>query len=105
VFEDSCFNSQIIHHFNSKHPIFAGRDNTFFDNLIILLFFRYHLQAFRHLYVLAAEKRIVIPRDVDSNQACYVEIEIVYKVCIIIYLEFVKDLVLEQQSSSAGVRT
>ena len=41
---------------------------------------RYHLQAFRHLYVLAAEKRIVIPRDIDSRQACFVELELVFKV-------------------------
>jgi len=43
---------------------------------------RYHLQAFRHLYVLAAEKRIMIPRDVDSHQACYVELELDFKVSL-----------------------
>lgn len=31
---------------------------------------RYHLQAFRHLYVLAVEPRIVMPRDIDSGQLC-----------------------------------
>jgi len=41
---------------------------------------RYHLQAFRHLYVLAAEKRIIIPRDIDSQQACYAELELLFKV-------------------------
>jgi hypothetical protein len=64
--------------------------DLYFNNFIIfyvtipicVLFFRYHLQAFRHLYVLACEKRIVIPRDVDTNQACYVELELVYKVAI-----------------------
>jgi len=49
--------------------------------MYIYMWFRYHLQAFRHLYVLAAEKRIIIPRDIDSNQACYVELELVFKVC------------------------
>lgn len=33
--------------------------------------FRYHLQAFRHLYVLAAESRLLIPRDIDSGRAVY----------------------------------
>ncbi|KAK3580765.1 hypothetical protein CHS0354_023054 [Potamilus streckersoni] len=40
---------------------------------------RYHLQAFRHLYVLAAESRIMLPRDVDTGYACYVPLEIRYK--------------------------
>ena len=31
---------------------------------------RYHLQAFRHLYVLAAEPRLVIPRDIDTGKNC-----------------------------------
>lgn len=29
---------------------------------------RYHLQAFRHLYVLAVEPRIFLPRDIDSGK-------------------------------------
>ena len=44
---------------------------------------RYHLQAFRHLYVLAAERRTVLPRDVDTGFPCYVPIEIRFKVCIV----------------------
>ncbi|XP_033629947.1 anaphase-promoting complex subunit 1-like [Asterias rubens] len=40
---------------------------------------RYHLQALRHLYVLAAEPRVIIPRDVDSGKPCYAPLEIVYK--------------------------
>lgn len=31
---------------------------------------RYHLQAFRHLYVLAVEPRILLPRDIDSGKLC-----------------------------------
>ena len=31
------------------------------------IFFRYHLQALRHLYVLAAEPRLIIPKDVKSG--------------------------------------
>lgn len=31
---------------------------------------RYHLQAFRHLYVLAIEPRILLPRDIDSGKLC-----------------------------------
>lgn len=31
---------------------------------------RYHLQAFRHLYVLAVEPRIFMPRDIDSGKLC-----------------------------------
>lgn len=40
---------------------------------------RYHLQAFRHLYVLATEARVVLPRDVDSGEPCYVPLEIRFK--------------------------
>ena len=40
---------------------------------------RYHLQALRHLYVLAAEKRILVPVDVDSQDGCYVPVEIEFK--------------------------
>ena len=42
--------------------------------------YRYHLQAFRHLYVLAAELRTVLPRDVDTGIPCYVPMEIIFKV-------------------------
>ncbi|XP_052900348.1 anaphase-promoting complex subunit 1 [Anopheles moucheti] len=31
---------------------------------------RYHLQAFRHLYVLAIEPRIFIPRSIDTGKLC-----------------------------------
>ncbi|KAK3092280.1 hypothetical protein FSP39_000671 [Pinctada imbricata] len=40
---------------------------------------RYHLQAFRHLYVLAAEPRLVLPRDVDTGFPCYVPMEIRFR--------------------------
>ena len=45
-----------------------------------IFFPRYHLQAFRHLYVLATEPRVVLPRDVDSGEPCYVPMEITFKV-------------------------
>jgi len=38
------------------------------------------LQAFRHLYVVAAEPRIVVPRDVDTGYPCYVPMEIKFRV-------------------------
>ncbi|PIO35328.1 hypothetical protein AB205_0200750, partial [Aquarana catesbeiana] len=41
---------------------------------------RYHLQALRHLYVLAAEPRLLVPVDVDTNTPCYVLLEVTYKV-------------------------
>ena len=39
---------------------------------------RYHLQALRHLYVLAAEPRLLIPRDIHSGRMvfCHVELEL-----------------------------
>lgn len=40
---------------------------------------RYHLQAFRNLYVLATNKRCIECRDVDTNQLCYVPLEITLK--------------------------
>ena len=45
-----------------------------------LFVFRYHLQAFRHLYVLAAEPRVLVPREVDTNKACHVPLEVTLKV-------------------------
>ncbi|GJQ69220.1 putative complex, subunit [Trypoxylus dichotomus] len=38
---------------------------------------RYHLQAFRHLYVLAVEPRLLIPRDVMMGRMCYANIKVV----------------------------
>jgi len=37
---------------------------------------RYHLQALRHLYVLAAEPRLIIPRDIQTNKPVYVNITV-----------------------------
>lgn len=37
---------------------------------------RYHLQALRHLYVLAAEPRLLIPRDILTNKPVYVNITV-----------------------------
>ena len=48
--------------------------------MITSYFFRYHLQAFRHLYVLAAEPRVLVPREVDTKKACYVPLEVTLKV-------------------------
>ena len=39
---------------------------------------RYHLQAFRHLYVLAAEPRLVISRDIANGRYVYVDLKIKY---------------------------
>lgn len=41
---------------------------------------RYHLQALRHLAVLAAEPRLLVPVDVDSLKPCYALLEVTYKV-------------------------
>ncbi|XP_044756444.1 anaphase-promoting complex subunit 1 isoform X2 [Coccinella septempunctata] len=38
---------------------------------------RYHLQAFRHLYVLAVETRLIIPRDLYTGKSCYANLKIV----------------------------
>lgn len=35
---------------------------------------RYHLQAFRHLYVLAVEPRLFLPRDLDTKKLCLCQI-------------------------------
>jgi len=40
---------------------------------------RYHLQAFRHLYILACEPRFVIPRDVESGAICYAPLVVTFK--------------------------
>ena len=39
---------------------------------------RYHLQAFRHLYVLAIEPRVTIPRDIHSDKIAYIKWKISY---------------------------
>ncbi|CAG4961366.1 unnamed protein product [Colias eurytheme] len=38
---------------------------------------RYHLQAFRHLYVLAVEPRLILPRDLDTGKLCYAKIQVI----------------------------
>uniref|UniRef100_A0A1I8M2U1 Uncharacterized protein n=1 Tax=Musca domestica TaxID=7370 RepID=A0A1I8M2U1_MUSDO len=37
---------------------------------------RYHLQAFRHLYVLAVEPRLFLPRDIDTQKLCLCNISV-----------------------------
>ena len=51
-----------------------------FLTLLCPLPLRYHLQAFRHLYVLAAEPRVLVPREVDTGLACYAPLEVTLKV-------------------------
>ncbi|KAF8771203.1 Anaphase-promoting complex subunit 1 like protein [Argiope bruennichi] len=41
---------------------------------------QYHLQAFYHLYVLAVEPRLIIPRLIDSNKPVYVNIKVKFKI-------------------------
>ena len=38
--------------------------------------FRYHLQAFRHLYVLAVEPRLFLPRDIDTKKLALCHISV-----------------------------
>ncbi|XP_026741870.1 anaphase-promoting complex subunit 1 [Trichoplusia ni] len=38
---------------------------------------RYHLQAFRHLYVLAVEARLILPRDINTEKLCYAHIQVI----------------------------
>uniref|UniRef100_A0A7M5XES7 Anaphase-promoting complex subunit 1 n=1 Tax=Clytia hemisphaerica TaxID=252671 RepID=A0A7M5XES7_9CNID len=40
---------------------------------------RFHLQALRHLYVLACEPRLFVTRDVDNKNICYTPIEVTLK--------------------------
>lgn len=42
--------------------------------------FRYHLQALRHLCVLAAEPRLLVSVDVDTLKPCYALLDVTYKV-------------------------
>ncbi len=37
---------------------------------------RFHLQAFRHLYVLASEPRLLLSKNVETGEFCYVPVEI-----------------------------
>ncbi|KOB65497.1 Shattered, partial [Operophtera brumata] len=37
----------------------------------------YHLQAFRHLYVLAVEPRLLLPRDLNTGKLCYAHIQVI----------------------------
>ncbi|CAL1295257.1 unnamed protein product [Larinioides sclopetarius] len=70
---------------------------------------RYHLQAFYHLYVLAVEPRLIIPRLIDSNKPVYVNIKVKFKdtpfyqnaeftvkaPCILPELKFLKRVIIE----------
>ncbi len=40
---------------------------------------RYHLQALRHLYVLAAEPRLLSPVDSATGKFAYAHVEVAYK--------------------------
>lgn len=39
---------------------------------------RYHLQALRHLYVIGVQSRCIQSYDIDTNQLCYVPIQITF---------------------------
>ncbi|CAN8007085.1 unnamed protein product [Ixodes pacificus] len=40
---------------------------------------RYHLQAFRHLYVLAVEPRLLLPTDIASKNAVYTHLQLSFR--------------------------
>lgn len=70
---------------NLFHRYSLSRSNTAIAMLLCSLFpkfpdssrdDRYHLQALRHLYVLAAEPRVLVTRDVRTSQACSVDVSI-----------------------------
>ncbi|KAM9809546.1 anaphase-promoting complex subunit 1 [Syngnathus typhle] len=68
-FSLSTSNSAIAALLCSLYPHFPSHST---DN-------RYHLQALRHLIVLAAESRLLVPVDVDSLKPCYALLEVTYK--------------------------
>ena len=37
------------------------------------------MQALRHFYVLAAEPRLILPRDIDNKQSCYATVHLTFK--------------------------
>jgi len=41
---------------------------------------RYHLQALRHLYVLAAQPNVLVTRESDTNHSCKVSVTLKFKV-------------------------
>ncbi|ORY08304.1 hypothetical protein K493DRAFT_29218 [Basidiobolus meristosporus CBS 931.73] len=62
-----------------------GRSNKAIAALVISLFPRYpkdpgdnrsHLQALRHLWVLAIEPRCLVTRDIDTREACHIPISV-----------------------------
>ena len=57
-----------------KECVFAKKTPQIFFELH--LFCRYHLQALRHLYVLAAEPRIVIPRDIEKGRLVFAHLDV-----------------------------
>ena len=67
------------------HRYSLGRSNLAMAALVCALYpkfpltstdNRYHLQAFRHLYTLAAEPRVLVTRDVRTGQTCSVDVHI-----------------------------
>lgn len=44
--------------------------------MYFICFYRYHLQALRHLYVLAAEPRVLVTREWDTSQSCSVPVRL-----------------------------
>ncbi len=39
--------------------------------------FRYHLQALRHLYILAAQPRLILPKPMPQHSKLYFDIEFI----------------------------
>lgn len=71
----------MLHHFLSFYHFLHILAFTVILKLIVYVFFlRYHLQALRHLCVLAAEPRLLVPVDVDTLEPCYALLDVTYKV-------------------------
>lgn len=54
---------------------------------------RYHLQAFRHFYVLAIEPRMLLPRDIDSGKLCLCNIQYVIESLRTLYSIYIITLI------------
>jgi Anaphase-promoting complex sub unit 1 C-terminal domain/APC1 beta sandwich domain/Anaphase-promoting complex subunit 1 middle domain len=68
------------HTFNTSNESLAALVCSIFPRFPLFLSDNtYHLQMFRHLYVLAAEPRCIETRDVDTGLPCYVPLDVTVK--------------------------
>ncbi|CAG8696477.1 15565_t:CDS:2, partial [Cetraspora pellucida] len=74
---DTSSSSTILHSYGTHMVTSMSLGFLFLEEET--LHFQPHLQAFRHLWVLAVEPRCLVLRDIETREACHIPVKLVFK--------------------------